>query len=72
MKWFLLAGLLGGCGVTLTQSDWRAPVGSDWAKDSYECERDARLSVGASGRETFRVVRGLAEKCLVARGYSKQ
>ena len=64
------AVLLAGCGVTLSQSDWRAPAGSNWAKDSYECERDARLSVGSGGRETFRVVRSLAEQCMVARGYS--
>ncbi len=65
------AVFLAGCGVTLSQSDWRAPEGSNWAKDSYECERDARLSVGSGGRETFRVVRSLAEQCMVARGYSK-
>jgi len=45
--------------------------GRNWAKDSYECERDARLSVGSGGRETFREVRSLAEQCMVARGYSK-
>ncbi len=65
------AVLFAGCGVTLSQSDWRAPVGSNWAKDSYKCERAARLSAGTGGRETFRVVQSLAEKCLVARGYSK-
>jgi hypothetical protein len=65
------AAFLAGCGVTLSQSDWRAPEGSNWAKDSYECERDARLSVGSGGRETFRVVRSLAEQCMVGRGYSK-
>src|SRR4029453_15552865 len=62
------AVLLAGCGVTLSQSDWRGPAGSNWAKDSYECERDARLSVGSGGRETFREVRSLTEKCMVARG----
>jgi len=65
------AVFLAGCGVTLSQSDWRAPEGSNWAKDSCECERDARLSVGSGGRETFREVRSLTEKCMVARGYSK-
>jgi hypothetical protein len=65
------AVLLAGCGVTLSESDWRGPAGSNWAKDSYECERDARLSVGSGGRETFREVRSLTEKCMVARGYSK-
>jgi hypothetical protein len=65
------AVLLAGCGVTLSESDWRGPAGSNWAKDSYECERDARLSVGSGGRETFREVRSLTEKCMVGRGYSK-
>src|SRR4029077_17909648 len=65
------AVLLAGCGVTLSQSDGRGPAGSNWAEDSYECERDARLSVGSGGRETFREVRSLTEKCMVARGYSK-
>jgi hypothetical protein len=65
------AVLLAGCGVTLSQSDWRGPAGSNWAKDSYECERDARLSVGSGGRETFREVRSLTEQCMVAGGYSK-
>ena len=65
------AALLAGCGVTLSESDWRGPPGRTWAKDSYECERDARLSVGSGGRETFREVRSLTEKCMVARGYSK-
>jgi hypothetical protein len=67
----LSAMLLAGCGVTLSQSDWRGPACSNWAKDSYECERDARRSVGSGGRETFREVRSLTEKCMVARGYSK-
>src|SRR5262245_5672492 len=66
------AVLLAGCGVTLSESDWRGPVGGDWAKDSYECEREARLSVGSGGRETFREVRSLIEKCVVARGYSRR
>jgi hypothetical protein len=67
----LSAVLLAGCGVTLSQSDWRGPAGSNCAKDSYECERDARLAVGSGGRETFREVRSRAEQCMVARGYSK-
>ena len=33
--------------------------------------RVPRLSVGSGGRETFREVRSLTEKCMVARGYSK-
>src|SRR5262249_31985637 len=65
------AALLAGCGITLSESDWRGPASSNWAKDSYECERDARLAVGSGGRETFREVRSLAEQCMVARGYSK-
>ena len=67
----LSAVLLAGCGVTLSESDWRGPAGGNWAKDSYECEREARLSVGSGGRETFREVRSLTEKCMVARGYWK-
>jgi len=67
----LAALLLADCGVTLSESDWRGLAGSNWAKDSYECERDAHLSVGSGGRETFREVRSLTEKCLIARGYSK-
>ena len=69
--WSVAAMLLAGCGVTLSQSDWRGPAGSTWAKDSYECERGARLAVGSGGRETFREARSLAEQCMVARGYSK-
>ena len=65
------AVLLAGCNITLSESDWRGPAGSNLGKDSYECEREARLSVGSGGRETFCEVRSLTEKCMVARGYSK-
>ena len=69
-------GALGGgrpCFSLVVASLSRSPTGrGQWAQlGSYECERDARLSVGSSGRETFREVRSLIEKCMVVRGYSK-
>jgi hypothetical protein len=64
--------LLAGCGVSLSQSDWRAPAGREWTKDSYECEIEARSVSGHGGTETFGQVQRLTERCLVARGYVKR
>ena len=65
----LLAAVLAGCGITLEYADWKAPADSNWVKDSYECDRDAReayLRPLPGQRQKF------AERCLTARGYVKR
>lgn len=58
-------------GVSLNYTDWVAPAESNWEKDSYECDRDARDAVPnmirLPGRRQI-----LAERCLTARGYVKR
>jgi hypothetical protein len=66
--WFL-AAVLAGCGITLTYTDWKAPEDSNWVKDSYECDRDAREAYPRplpGQRQKF------ADQCLTARGYVKR
>ena len=58
-------------GISLTYTDWVAPAQSDWQKDSFECDRDAREAFPSrfrlpGKRQTF------AEQCLLARGYVKR
>jgi hypothetical protein len=58
-------------GISLTYTDWVAPAQSDWQKDSYECDRDAREAFPS----LFRVPgkrQAFAERCLVAKGYVKR
>lgn len=58
-------------GVSLTYTDWVAPAESNWEKDSYECDRDARDAVPNLIRLPGRR-QALAEQCLTARGYVKR
>ena len=58
-------------GISLTYTDWVAPPQSDWQKDSFECDRDAREANPGifrlpGNRQKF------AEQCLIARGYVKR
>ena len=58
-------------GISLTYTDWVAPAQSDWQKDSFECDRDAREANPGifrlpGSRQKF------AEQCLLARGYVKR
>jgi hypothetical protein len=76
--WPLLEGvillglvLVAGCEVSLIRGDWTKPGGTkeQWRKDTYECEREARLTypheaTGAAQRH--------AEECLTERGYTRR
>lgn len=58
-------------GINLVYTDWVAPKESNWQKDSYECDTEAReasptlIRVPGQRQE-------VAERCLVARGYTKR
>jgi hypothetical protein len=58
-------------GISLTYTDWVAPKQSDWLKDSFECDRDAREAFPSLFRLPGRR-QAFAERCLVARGYVKR
>ena len=58
-------------GISLTYTDWVAPAQSDWQKDSYECDRDAREALPSLFRRPGKR-QALAEQCLVAKGYVKR
>jgi len=82
---WLLVAMVAGCGFTvadhgsdvnisgisLTYTDWVAPVESNWQKDSYECDRDAREAIPSLFRVPGRR-QTLAERCLTASGYIKR
>jgi len=58
-------------GISLIYTDWVSPAESNWEKDSYECDRDAREAfpglLRLPGRRQVFV-----EQCLTARGYIKR
>jgi hypothetical protein len=58
-------------GISLIYTDWVAPKESDWQKDSYECDTEAREAapslVRLPGQRQI-----IAERCLMARGYVKR
>jgi hypothetical protein len=58
-------------GISLIYTDWVAPKESDWQKDSYECDTEAREAapslVRLPGQRQM-----IAERCLMARGYVKR
>ena len=58
-------------GISLTYTDWVAPVESNWQKDSYECDRDAREAFPSLFRVPGRR-QMFAERCLGAKGYVKR
>ena len=73
LRLILLTTILALCGCAKTF--WVKPGATqqDFARDSYECERDARQSgyfgtgiAGAINMQAFQ------ERCMVARGWSKQ
>lgn len=66
MRWFVLAVLLSGCGVSLSKPDWRAEAGANCDRDTYECELDAHSVASTGGRETFGEAQNLAEKAWAA------
>lgn len=82
---WLLVAMVAGCGFTvadkgsdvnisgisLSYTDWVAPAESNWQKDSYECDRDAREAYPSLFRVPGRR-QMLAERCLIARGYVKR
>jgi hypothetical protein len=82
---WLLVAMVAGCGFTvadkgsdvnisgisLSYTDWVAPAESNWQKDSYECERDAREAYPSLFRVPGRRQMS-AERCLIARGYVKR
>src|SRR5438094_8368145 len=85
-RWlWLLVAMVAGCGFTvadhgsdvnisgisLTYTDWVAPVESNWQKDSYECDRDAREAFPSLCRVPGRR-RVFAEGCAGATGYVKR
>jgi hypothetical protein len=58
-------------GIRLIYTDWVAPAASNWEKDSFECDRDAREAYPSllrmpGGRQVY------AERCLAGRGYVKR
>ena len=58
-------------GISLVYTDWVAPAESNWEKDSFECDRNAREALPS----LFRPPGGrqeLAERCLAARGYVRR
>jgi len=85
-RWlWLLVSMVAGCsftvsdhgsdinmsGISLIYTDWVAPAQSNWEKDSYECDRDAREAIPSLFRVPGRR-QTLAERCLTARGYIKR
>lgn len=83
---YLLVLMLTGCGVTLADkgsdyystggmslvyTDWVAPKDSNWQKDAYECDTEAREAVPGLIRLPGHR-QAIAERCLMARGYVKR
>jgi hypothetical protein len=83
---WLLVLLLTGCGITfhdhgsdfyttggmsLVYTDWVAPKDSNWQKDAYECDTQAREAVPTLVRLPGHR-QAIAEQCLMARGYVKR
>lgn len=66
-----MALVFGGCAETV----WVKPgaTQSDFNRDSYECERDARMSAGSFGGGIGGAIeaRGFMERCMGVRGYTK-
>ena len=81
----ILAAMAVGCGITvkdkgsdvnvsgvsLIYTDWVPPSDSNWDKDSYECDHEAREAVPGLIRIPGRR-QVLAERCLMARGYVRR
>jgi hypothetical protein len=59
-------------GVSLVYTDWVAPAPSDWQKDTYECIRDAQEAVPSYLGRLFGRSQAHAERCMVARGYTRR
>jgi len=59
-------------GVSLDYTGWVAPETSTWAKDSYECTRDAQEAVPTYLARLFGRTQVHAERCMVARGYTRR
>jgi len=59
-------------GVSLVYTEWLAPETSKWEKDSYECTRDAREAVPTYLGRLFGRTQVHAERCMVARGYTRR
>ena len=59
-------------GVSLVYTDWLAPTESNWQKDSYECNRDAQEAVPSLLSRLFGRSQAHAERCMVARGYTRR
>jgi hypothetical protein len=83
---WLLAPVVAGCGLTvydkgsdvysaggisLVYTEWIAPKDSNWQKDSYECDVEAREAAPNIVRPIGQR-QALAERCLNARGYTKR
>jgi hypothetical protein len=58
-------------GITLVYTDWVAPAESDWHRDIYECNRDAREAFPTLFRLPGSRQRH-AERCLMAKGYVRR
>jgi len=59
-------------GVSLVYTEWVAPETNKWEKDSYECTRDAREAVPTYLGRLFGRTQVHAERCMVARGYTRR
>jgi hypothetical protein len=59
-------------GVSLVYTDWVAPETSKWQTDSYECTRDAQEAVPTYLGRLFGRTQVHAERCMVARGYTRR
>jgi len=57
--------------MTLVYTDWVAPKDSNWQKDAYECDTQAREAVPTLVRLPGHR-QAIAEQCLTARGYVKR
>jgi hypothetical protein len=78
-RWIAYAGgllifFVAGCAVSTGPERWVAPAGSNFARDSYECERDARggapfMDLWYPGERNADIQR-MYDKCMEARGYS--
>jgi hypothetical protein len=58
-------------GMNLVYTEWIAPKDSNWQKDSYECDTEAREAIPSLVRRPGQR-QILAERCLTARGYVKR
>lgn len=58
-------------GISLVYTEWVAPKDRSWQKDAYECDIEAREAAPNIIRPIGQR-QALAERCLVARGYSRR